>query len=156
VAPQGRIYLVQQTLVYLLRLEFLELEVAVIAVIRITRYQLQYPVAAEQTGVAFQLAHQTVPVLAHPCDMEHVAVDTVVAADVVGQRLGTILRERHVVRLAAFGRSVAGNVNARYLYVVVLLHQPYGVGYGVELGPVVLITGNNPVAVLAELESRGT
>ena len=60
------------------------------------------------------------------------------------------------MRLAAFGRGITGDEDARYLHVVVLLHQPDGVGYGIELGPVVLVVGYYPVTVLAELKACGT
>ena len=70
VAAQGRVDLVQQPLVYLRRLKSLELEVAVIAVVGIPFDKFQNPVASEQFRIVAELAHEPLPVLAHPRDME--------------------------------------------------------------------------------------
>lgn len=43
--------------------------------------------------------------------MEHLGSDSVVTADIVGQRLGAVLGQGHIVRHAAFGRSVTGDVD---------------------------------------------
>ena len=87
--------------------------------------------------------------------MEHLGSDSVVTADIVGQRLGAVLGQGHIVRHAAFGRSVTGDVDTDNPDVGIFLYQLDGVGNGVQFGTVVLESGQYIITVLPELQPGG-
>lgn len=60
------------------------------------------------------------------------------------------------MRHATLGRGVTGDVDADNLDIGIFLYQFDGVGNGVQFGTVVLEPGQNIVAVLPELQPRGT
>ena len=76
--------------------------------------------------------------------------------DIVGQCLGAVLGKGHVVRHAALGRGVTGDVDADNLDIGILLYQFDGVGNGVQFGTVILEPGQYLVTVLPELQPCGT
>ena len=88
--------------------------------------------------------------------MEQVGRYGIVSSDIVRQRLGTVLGELEVVRLATLGRGVTGDIDTRDLDIGIVLDEHDGVRYRVQLGAVVLVFGQNVVAVLPELQACGT
>ena len=138
------------------RHEFLELQLAEVPFVGIAFDDFIYLVALEQVREVAERTDEAFPVLALPVHMKHVGRYGIVAADIVGQCLGTVLGEGHVVRHATLGRGVTGDVDTDNPDIGILLYQFDGVGNGVQFGTVVLEPGQDIVAVLPELQPRGT
>lgn len=84
------------------RHEFLELQLAEIPFVGVTFDDFIYLVAFQQVREVAEHTDETFPVLTLPVHVEHLGSDSVVTADIVGQRLGAVLGQGHIVRHAAF------------------------------------------------------
>ena len=112
----------------------------------------QHFVLLQQVGVLLHHAAQTFPVFAPSLDVPEAAVQVGVSlGDIVCQCLGAAFGQCPVVGNGGFGRGIAGDIDAGDGEVCILAHQVDGGAHLVQLALVVLILGQDAVAVLAVL-----